>query len=74
MITFKRIIQREPLMVRAILAAVTVAILEGFGVDPESAVQSVTGLSIDSVILAVAAMFGLSLNARKQVAPANEVY
>ena len=69
----KNVIGREPLMVRGVVVALIVALGEAVGVSASEIVESVTGLSVDSLVLAIFGLLGVTASARKKVSPVESV-
>ena len=69
----KNVVRREPLMVRGVVVALIVALGEAVGVSASEIVESVTGLSVDSLVLAIFGLLGLTASARKKVSPVESV-
>jgi len=68
--TIKAIIRREPVMVRAAVTAIVMAIANVVGVSGTELVEFATGLDVDGIILAVIGVIGVATSARRNVTPA----
>jgi len=67
--TIKNTVRREPLLLRGVLTALIVALGDAVGVSAVELVESVTGLSIDGLVLAIFGLLGVTASARRKVSP-----
>ena len=65
----KNVLRREPIIVRGVVTALIVAVGDAFGVSASEIVESVTGLSVDGLVLAIFGLLGVAVSARGRVTP-----